>query len=93
MKTIDTKRVLATFGLEPRRPVSRRALEDLTWLGIGVALGAGVVFASRSPTVRSYLSKARAALPMHDGEHKHKERAHTPVRTELTEPTSRPAHA
>ena len=91
MKTIDTRRVLASFGLEPKRSAGSRVMEDIAWLGVGAAVGAATVFALKNPTVRGYLSKAKKALPSRDGK-----AADTPApMRQKIEPgvTAPPAHA
>lgn len=57
MKQPTTRSFLAQLGLEPRRSTSARVATVSSLVGLGAALGAGVVVLSRLGPVRKLLSK------------------------------------
>ncbi|MDP2275606.1 MAG: hypothetical protein Q8K32_32960 [Archangium sp.] len=62
LKTVNTRGILSQFGLEPRRTAATKVGGMMSMLGLGAALGAGAMFASRLPPVRKFFARLPKAV-------------------------------
>lgn len=83
---------LAGLGVQPRRTAASRITEALAWFGLGTAVGATVVLASRSERVKSFYGRVAGTLPKRSPSVMGKDKAPMPGRAEGAD-GSRPLHA